>query len=97
MQPILWSRDYHVGATEATVHQERNPHNLLKDFESEIPCYLHAQKAVDVVRSAVRQGASVSENLFLAYQALCKEKIVEKKKLGFMECWLKDLNKIMSL
>jgi hypothetical protein len=40
-QPLLWSADLRLGFGQATVRQERNPHDYLKDFESEIPMFLH--------------------------------------------------------
>ena len=43
-QPILWKAGFNLGFTEATVFQERNAHNYVRDFESEIPMYLHTEK-----------------------------------------------------
>ena len=47
-QPILWAAGYQLGFTRATVVQERNPHELLEDFESESPGYLRVEKIVDI-------------------------------------------------
>ena len=45
-QPILWQHDYRLGFTEATVVQKRNEHDYFKDFESEVPMYLHTEKSL---------------------------------------------------
>jgi hypothetical protein len=90
-QPIMWEAGYLLGFTSATVVQERNPHDYLKDFESEIPCYLLAQKTVDVVSGAVRTGAAISDNLFNAYEALLAHNIVKPEEMTVLTAWLEDL------
>jgi hypothetical protein len=95
-QPILWEAGCHLGFTAATVVQERNPHDYLKDFESEIPCYLLAQKVADAVSGAVRADASVSDNLFNAYEALLKRRIVKDEELRVLTAWLEDARALAS-
>ncbi|MDQ6860280.1 MAG: STELLO glycosyltransferase family protein [Verrucomicrobiota bacterium] len=90
-QPIAWAAGYHLGFTSATVVQERNPHDYLKDFESEIPCYLLSQKVADTVSGAVRETASVSENLHAAYEALLVAGVVKDEELRVLNAWLEDL------
>ncbi|WP_160116587.1 STELLO glycosyltransferase family protein [Ruegeria sp. AU67] len=83
-QPIMWAAGYKLGFTEATVVQERNPHNLLKDFESEIPMFLRGQDVVSIVNEVIDKKNSIVENLQSAYWALLVERIVssdEKKHL----------------
>lgn len=41
-QRLLWTMNGALTFKSPAVTQKRNPHNLLKDFESEIPLYLHA-------------------------------------------------------
>ena len=72
--------------------QERNPHDLLKDFESEIPCYLYAGKMVNIVDRAIRRGKPITENLYLAYEALHKNGIVERRELDLLKDWIDDIN-----
>ncbi len=87
-QPILWAAGYHLGFAGATVLQKRNPHDYLKDFESEIPCYLSAEKVVQIAKDAVTSERSISENLLSVYRALSKHGIVQEKELGILSCWL---------
>jgi len=88
-QPILWAAGYRLGFQKATVVQHRNPHNLLKDFESEIPCFLYPEIIIEIVSNAISPKLSIKENLFLAYEALTHKKIVMKKELILLDAWLK--------
>lgn len=90
-QPIMWTKGYYLGFTKATVLHERSPHNYLSDFESEIPCYLMAEKAIDVVSKTVNAEYSVAENLYLAYDALFKNGIVTKQEVELVSLWLNDI------
>lgn len=90
-QPILWAAGYKLGFFNATVSQERNPHNYLRDFEQEYPCFLHPERVIETVSGAVSSSASVAENLFSAYEALHRDGIVEKRELALLASWLQDL------
>lgn len=87
-QPVLWAAGYHLGFAGATVLQKRNPHDYLKDFESEIPCYLQAESVVQIAKEAVSSERSVSENLLSVYRALSVKGIVSEKELDILSCWL---------
>ena len=87
-QPVLWQHNYRLGFTEATVVQKRNPHDYFKDFESEVPMYLHAEKSLDAVIKAV-SNTSVAGNLYNAYEALLKINVVEQRELNVLNEWLK--------
>lgn len=87
-QPVLWAAGYHLGFAGATVLQKRNPHDYLKDFESEIPCYLQADRVVQIAKNAVSSERSISENLLYVYRALSVKGIVSEKELDILSCWL---------
>lgn len=87
-QPILWQQGYRLGFTQATVAQKRNVHDYFKDFESEVPMYLHTERALQTVIHAVGNG-TVKENMLQAYEALLKEGIVEERELGILNEWLR--------
>ncbi len=89
-QPICWAAGLRVGFTNATVKQDRNPHDYTKDFESEIPMYLHTDQVVDCCTGAVRGGAAISDNLFNCYSALEKANIVASSELTILQSWLSD-------
>jgi hypothetical protein len=91
-QPIMWNAGFKLGFTTATVFQNRNVHNYLKDFESEIPCYLFAQKVIELATNSIKSSRSVADNLLNVYEALHKENIVEKQELEILSVWIKDLS-----
>jgi hypothetical protein len=87
-QPILWQHGYRLGFTEATVVQKRNEHDYLKDFESEVPMYLHVEKSLEAVSKSIT-STSVAGNLYSAYEALLKINVVEEREMTVLKEWLK--------
>ena len=67
-QPIMWQHEFLLGFTEATVIQKRNVHDYFRDFQSEVPMYLHTENALDAVAASVGNH-SVKDNLWQAYEA----------------------------
>ena len=90
-QPIMWAHGYRLGFTEATVIQVRNPHDYVKDFESEIPCYLHPNRVIAAVSRAIDPAVTVAENLRRAYAELAKENIVTAQEIELLDLWLADV------
>lgn len=90
-QPIMWLDDYLLGFTDATVVQKRNPHDYLKDFDSELPMYKHCREVMDITSGAIHAGESIGNNLYNAYEALHKKSIVEQRELDVLTAWLKDI------
>jgi hypothetical protein len=89
-QPIMWLYGYYLGFTDATVMQKRNPHDYLKDFESEIPMYLWSEKIHELVSVSLSINRSIDDNLYNAYKILHKEGIVRSQELRALESWLKE-------
>jgi STELLO glycosyltransferases len=87
-QPILWQHGYRLGFTEATVIQKRNEHDYFKDFESEVPMYLHTEKSLEAVSKSTT-NASVKENLYNVYEALLKINVVDEREITVLKEWLK--------
>lgn len=89
-QAVMWSMGWFLSFHSSTVYQERNVHNLLKDFEQEVPGYLKNQQIVNILNSVSFSG-SAGNRLYQAYESLIKEKIIDKRELKLIEGWLKDL------
>lgn len=87
-QPLMWQEGYHLGFSSASVYQERNEHNFLNDFESEIPMYLQTENVIKVVKEALDSKASLLDNLENAYKALYKAKIVTQEELILLSEWV---------
>ena len=91
-QPIMWTKGYLLGFSQSTAVQERNVHDYLKDFEDEIPCYLNAERVVDLVGGTANASMSIGDNLYLAYHKLVQAGIAEQAELLLLSDWLKDLS-----
>ena len=94
-QRCLWEHGFHLGFTGPTMFQDRNKHNLISDFGSEIPCYLFANKIIETL-DKMRLSESPEDNLLKIYTEMIKLNIVNKRELSSVKNWLKDLGGILS-
>jgi hypothetical protein len=92
-QPIMALYGYSLGFTQATVRQERNPHDYMKDFESELPMYRYCETVVSIVSSAVSPLESVQTNLINAYTALTKASVTTGAEMVTLKAWLSDIQR----
>lgn len=92
-QPIMWLNGFTLGFTEATVIQDRNPHDYTKDFVSEIPMYLNCRRVVEIVAEAISVRDSLESNLHNAYVSLSREGVVCDDEIISLEAWLSDLQR----
>ncbi len=90
-QPIMWLYDYHLGFTNATVIQKRNPHDYQEDFISEIPMYQYSGQINSIVDAVISGENSIAANLRNVYHALREKNIVSGLELTTLEAWLADL------
>ena len=93
-QPLMWNENFLLGFTNATVLQERNVHDYMKDFESEIPCYLYSEQVVDIAKSVVKPGIALKHNLYNVYNALCDAGITQSTEMDTLDAWLTDCEKL---
>ena len=89
-QPILWAAGLRLCFTAATVFQDRNVHDYLKDFEAEVPMYLTARRALEIAAATATASRSVADNLCAVYAALERAGIVPAQELPLLEAWLQD-------
>jgi hypothetical protein len=90
-QPILWCAGYSLGFTCATVVQNRNDHQYLSDFESEIPCYLYPEKILNRVAGVVSSRYSIESNLVNAYENLIRHRLIQECEMDLLLAWVQDL------
>ncbi len=99
-QRCLWEMDSTVTFHSATVWQERNEHNLLRDFEDEVPGYLNNDKIRKILEALdLKKGREikvVSDNLHSCYRALTDQGIVGKGEMPLVEAWVQDLQEIIT-
>ena len=80
-----------------TMYQERNFHNLNKDFEQEIPMYLLNKKIYETLTKInLKKGSNnYCYNLNLSYETLINKKLIEKKEIKFLKAWLSDYKNLI--
>lgn len=84
-----------------TMYQNRNFHNIMNDFNLEIPMYKNIKLISDSLEKIkLRKGnKNFAYNLRIIYRDLIKKDIFNKKELIYLNAWLKDckqINKINS-
>jgi len=92
-QKIAYLNGWAILFHKATVVQERNEHNLLRDFEEEIPGYLHNGRIRDALdRLDLPTGrSSVPDALRVSYRKLVELELVGAQELALLDAWLLDL------
>ncbi|HWD19671.1 MAG TPA: STELLO glycosyltransferase family protein [Verrucomicrobiae bacterium] len=95
-QRCVWELGGAVTFHAPEVVQDRNQHNLMRDFQDETPGYLSNAKICQILGALklARGQDSVSENLIRCYEALAGEKIFPAKELRLVKAWLADLKSI---
>ena len=92
-QRCLWELDAGLVFHAPEVVQQRNPHDLMKDFEQEVPGYLHNRRIASTLSDLeLRPGdGSVGENLIRCYEALVSAGFLPSAELPSVKAWLVDL------
>lgn len=95
-QRCLWEMDFSVVFHAAEVFQERNEHNLIRDFKDEFPGYTRNKKFVKVLEGlSLEKGLnSVCQNLLKCYEELVAKEFFPAKELELVKIWLKTIEKI---
>jgi hypothetical protein len=95
-QRICWEQGWGVLFHEPTVWQERNEHNLMRDFRDEVPGYLNNAAICDAL-AALRLAPGVErmgENLLVCYERLVEMSLVGREELPLLAAWLEDLAEV---
>jgi len=92
-QRIAWTCGWNITFTPSTVWQERNEHNLLKDFKDEIPGYLgNASIITFLLELTLEEGINnIGQNMIKCYSKLVVEGYFDSAELRLLEAWLVDL------
>jgi hypothetical protein len=96
-QRCLWELGYGVVFHAAEVYQERNPHDLMKDFEAEIPGYRGNQAFVDVLNAAsLKSGrGNAIDNLVRCYERLIEAGFFPAREMELVRAWAQDIELLM--
>jgi len=96
-QRCLWELGHAMVFHAAEVDQDRNLHNLMRDFESEISGYTQNEKLTSVLESSKLHSGkeNVLRNLVVCYEDLVKNEILPKKEMDLVKAWAKDIENIL--
>lgn len=78
------------------VHQQRNVHDLMKDFEQEVPGYLRNELLVGMLEELdlSPEPDKVGDNLLQCYQRLIDGEIFPTEELRLVKAWLHDFDNL---
>jgi len=96
-QRIAWEYSWKIAYYSPTVYQERNEHNLLKDFEDEVPGYLNNAaigKALESLELSDRRE-NIYDNLSRCYELLIGMNLVGSGEMRILEQWNNDVRQIL--
>ena len=96
-QRCLWELGHGVVFHAPEVVQERNAHNLMKDFTDEIPGYTGNRKLTEVLENTklLPGEDTMPENLLHCYEALQAAGFFPPDELQLVKLWLSDITKYL--
>lgn len=94
---ICWENGWNILFHNSTVWQERNEHNLMRDFAEEIPGYVNNKKIADLLSAlSLKAGAEhIGDNLILCYEALIQADLVGAEEMTLLKAWIKDATALL--
>jgi hypothetical protein len=94
-QRCLWEMGYPMIFHAAEVDQDRNVHNLMRDFEAEISGYTQNEKLTQTLeRSKLISGSeNTLRNMVICYEDLIKAAIFPKEEMTLVKAWVNDYEK----
>jgi hypothetical protein len=94
---VSWEYDWPIIFTNSTVLQERNAHNILKDFEDEVHGYINYNKIYNVLLDLKlsKKHADILKNMTVCYEGLIKAKLMDVDEIELLKSWGDDLKSIL--
>lgn len=95
-QRLAWEAGWRLSFHSSTVFQERNEHDLMRDFAEEVPGYLNNErirKTLEDLSLASGLGA-LSDNMIRAYDALIALNVIGKEEKPLLTAWLSDIDRM---
>lgn len=100
-QAALWPHGHRLAFHTSTGSQIRNAHNLLKDFEQEIPGYLTNRKIADELSAEVARFDSVEKDTVATtahqlWQHMIKIGVVPEEERPLIDAWFSFIEAAMN-
>ena len=96
-QRVAWTCGWSVLFHSSTVVQERNEHNLMKDFKDEISGYENNFMIMKhLIKLKLKPGTkNIKNNMILCYKEFIRMKLIDKKEMKLLNAWFLDLEQIL--
>jgi hypothetical protein len=93
VQRLLQATNFNFVVQGPQVFQERNPHNLMKDFEDEIEGYLKNEDIRILLQNTRVKGGAENflEDLHTLYESLVEANYLHITELDFLTAWIRDV------
>lgn len=100
VQGSLWIHGYNVAIRTATMEQQRNPHNLMRDFEQEVSGYLNNKRISDIIDKACKdlrkfKRDNIGDTARILWSLLIKEGFIPYDEEKIIENWFIIVNKLL--
>jgi hypothetical protein len=94
-QRCLWELEMGVAFHGAEVSQERNQHDLMRDFKDEVPGYTRNKELVGILEKLSLSAGpdAVGANLLRCYESLVDAAFFAQNELDLVNAWLSDLKR----
>lgn len=92
-QRIAWTAEWAIAFRGPTVWQERNDHDLMRDFRDEVPGYLNNEaicRALDELQLMAGEE-NLFDNLVKCYEELARRQILSTDELPLLAAWIQDI------
>lgn len=92
-QRIAWENNWRVLFRSPTVRQERNPHDLMRDFADEVPGYLNNRRIGTALEALplTAGAAAMPDNMRRCYDALIGLGVMPADERRLLDAWLADV------
>ncbi|MCP5424687.1 MAG: DUF288 domain-containing protein [Gammaproteobacteria bacterium] len=87
----LWEMEAGVAFSAPTAMQERNLHDLMRDFRDEIIIYEGAARIVSALEELELASQACCDNLMNCYRRLVELKVVQPAELQLLAAWCRDV------
>ncbi|MBF0454257.1 MAG: DUF288 domain-containing protein [Magnetococcales bacterium] len=97
-QRLAWCSGWSLLFHAATMWQDRNEHNLMRDFEEEIPGYRHNDRiAQSLAQLDLPEGPENQlDNLRVVYDKLVTMGLVGSEEIVLLKAWQHDLRRLLA-
>jgi hypothetical protein len=97
-QRCLWEIGYGVLYHSPQMFQDRNVHDLMRDFQDEVPGYLNNSRIGQLLQAATLEAGedAVAGNLIRCYEVLVQAGLLPGQELDLVKTWVSDYHDYQS-